>query len=272
MLLMSCLTTRDDEPIDLLVSQRGAGWTRLDTPCPLPTGLRAAALLTAETTGGVHLLALSETEPDKILHCVSDDLRQWSPPRTLAIPPGPAEARPRRCVDAYVDPDKGLYRVIWSVGEPDDAGGRGVWASTSANLTDWTDPVLLFDAGFAIGAVSATRGRGGYLMAFTDRRGEDKPGTYFRAIRTAGSPMAAGPFMRVSSLLTPRLTRRPALCFHAGRWLLVYERYEPTRLEALASEDGRTWRDITASVHLPRGRRPSLCAVDEAIARRALES
>jgi hypothetical protein len=155
--------------------------------------------------------------------------------------------------------------MIWTCPTEDARGARGVWTASSRDFERWTQPVLLFDPGFALADPVIVEHEGSYTMAFTDMRGEDRPGTYFRAIRTASSRLGPGPFVGISALLTPKLTRSPALAREGKTWTLIYERTDAGRLEAISASPKEPWRPRGEGLALPEGRWPSLWALPEAL-------
>lgn len=233
-------------------------WKRQDPTLPGPR-------LFGHRDLGICLLWAGGPRERGIFVQTSADLRSWSRPSRLEIQPGPgASARPHR-PSCYWDSRKQLYRMVWTCLRQDSTDLRGVWTASSRDFRRWTHPVLLFDPGYPVAEPVVAGQEGSYRLAFTDMRGEDRPDTYFRAIRIASGPEGAGPFLGISALLTPKLTRSGALVRDTKGWTLVYERTDTRQLEALRATEGNNWKPHTAPLALPGGRLPSACALPEGL-------
>ncbi len=260
MFVLSCITEHDKSNLEFFALGPAGTFTPLevlpgpDWPWQNPYEDRGPRMY-ATPDGSLWLMMAPQQGRPGIYASRSEDLRTWTPPEKLDISlPGPLH-RPLR-PDAYWDWEKQLHRLIWTLASGSDEL-EGVWTASSKDFIHWTQPVLLLDPGYPVCEATVLGHPGSYAMAFTDARGALRPDTYFRAIRTAWSPMGTGPFMGISALLTPKLTQSPVLIREATRRLLIYEKTGCNELGALCWTPGEEARRAEAQVNLPAARSPA---------------
>jgi beta-galactosidase len=268
------------EALHLAVSDDGWDWRPVHGGRPLPLGedppyrLRDPHLSRA-TDGRFHLFATGGWDEVAIAHAVSDDLLAWSTPEPVAVMAGVAGARNCWAPECVHDPVDGSYRLLWSATvNPDDGldwrpgwwdrtHDHRIWTTTTRDFAAYASAALFFAPGYSVIDATLAEHAGRWLLAFKDERGENRPGTPFKAIRVCAAPSATGPFRAVSDPVTPPLTESPTLFRVDDRWLMFFDHFAGGAYGAAASEDGMHWADVTARVRFPPGvRHASVLEVD----------
>ena len=206
-----------------------------------------------------------------MIHAKSDDLITWSEQILLPVMAGIPGARNAWAPEAFYGNEDGLYRLIWSstVSEdPSDAiRDHRIWACETEDFRSFSKSHLFFDPGYNVIDATVTHLGGAYLMVFKDERGENRPGTEFKALRTAMSLRASGPFESVSDLITPSLVEGPTLYRKDELWVMLYDHFHDHHYGASLSEDGRNWQVSEVEIALPEGpRHGSVIEIDDEVA------
>jgi hypothetical protein len=146
-------------------------------------------------------------------------------------------------------------------GGPDEDWDHRIWAATTTDFEAYSPAEWFFDPGYSVIDATVARHGGAYLMAFKDERGENRPGTAYKAIRVCTSADGRE-FAAISDLVTPTLVEGPSLFRHQGRWVMVYDHFEEGRYGASTSPDGRVWSVYDGPTRFPPGvRHGSVCAI-----------
>ena len=221
--------------------------------------------------GTFHLLATDGWGSPNIVYAKSDDLISWS--EQLAIPamadiPG---ARNAWAPEAFFGREDGLTRVIWSstvsTDLADDTRDHRIWACETEDFRSFSEPHLFFDPGYNVIDATVVACGDAYLMVFKDERGENRPGTEFKALRTAMSLRASGPFEAVSGLITPPLVEGPTLFRKDELWIMFYDHFHDHHYGASLSDDGRNWQVSEVEIDLPEGpRHGSVIEIEDEVA------
>ncbi|MFP4354489.1 MAG: hypothetical protein ACLFUJ_05135 [Phycisphaerae bacterium] len=203
-----------------------------------------------------------------LLHAASDDLRQWSDPEVLDVMAD--EPRLVRLVEpgCYCDRQRRLARIYWTAEfrSPSGTIRRRIWAATTANFSEISPAVELFDPGYDVCQAAVAWGQELYLMAFKDDRGRADSQTYFQAIRVGRSQLGTGPFVGVSARLSESGAAAAALGFLQDHWLLIYRLTGSDEMLGLTSPDGTNWSSA-GTIQAPRAQRFQLIEIPDRAAR-----
>ena len=251
------------EALHLALSEDGFSFEAVNGNCPVLAGAVNTRTLrdpfvTQSADGRFHLLATDGWKSRSIVHADSDDLITWSDQTAIPVMEDVPGTRNTWAPEAFFGNEDGLFRVIWSstVSEdPDDDPGHRIWACETEDFLSFSGSHLFFDPGYNVIDATVSAYGDAYLMAFKDERGENKRGTDFKALRTAMSLSAAGPFDSVSDLVTPSLVEGPTLYRKDELWVMLYDHFIEHRYGASLSEDGRHWQVSEVEVILPEGPR-----------------
>ncbi len=268
----------ESEALHLALSEDGFAFEALNGNKPVlevtvnACTMRDPFILPAED-GRFHLLASDGWRSQHIVHAESDDLITWSEQRALPVMTDHPFARNAWAPEAFYGREDGGYRLIWSSTVSDkpqeDVRDHRIWACETEDFRSFSESRLFFDPGYnVIDATVAPYGVA-YLMAFKDERGENRAGTDNKAIRTAMSLRADGPYESASDLITPHLVEGPTLYRKEGLWVMLYDHFTERRYGASLSDDGRNWQVSEVEIVLPDGpRHGSVIEVNDEAAER----
>jgi hypothetical protein len=262
------------EALHLAISEDGFAFEALNANRPVLVGevntctLRDPFILQADD-GRFHLLATDGWKSRAIVHAQSEDLITWSRQTAIPVMEDVAGTRNVWAPEAFYGHEDGRYRIIWSstVSEDlDDSPGHRIWACETKDFESFLPAHPFFDPGYNVIDATVAAFGDAYLMAFKDERGENRIGTDYKALRTAMSFRASGPFESVSDLVTPPLVEGPTLYRKDDLWVMLYDHFHEHRYGASLSEDGRRWQVSEVKVVLPEGpRHGSVIEIDDKI-------
>ena len=262
------------EALHLAISEDGFSFHAVNDNRPVLAGeVKTRTLrdpfITQTPDGRFHLLATDGWKSTSIVHACSDDLITWSGQAAVPVMGEVPGTRNAWAPEAFCGREGGLIRLIWSSTVSDDPGdnpGHRIWACETEDFLSFSPSHLFFDPGYNVIDATVSAYGDAYLMAFKDERGENKEGTDFKAIRTAMSLSASGPFESVSDLVTPSLVEGPTLYRKDDLWVMLYDHFVEHRYGASLSEDGRHWQVSEVEVLLPEGpRHGSVIEIDDEV-------
>ena len=263
MFVMSYFRT-EAEALHLAISADGLIWEALNGNRPVLAGtssagfLRDPFLLQSED-GLFHLLATKGWSGQGILHGQSADLIHWQAQTTLPVMANVPGARNCWAPEGFYDSEKRLYRIVWSSSvlqsTTEDNWDHRIWEATTEDFQTCSPARPFFDPGYSVIDATVMRLSDRWLMAYKDERGENRPGTEFKAIRTAWAAQAEGPYREISELLSPPLTEGPLLFRRKGVLIMLFDHFSEGRYGGLQSSDGDTWSPLPHPPVLPDGLR-----------------
>lgn len=275
MFLMSYFRT-DAEALHFAVSADGLRWEALNGNRPVLAGTLAGGsirdpFLVQSADGLFHLLATSGWGDQGILHTQSADLIHWQQQATLPVMAGVPGVRNCWAPECFYDFEEGIYRILWSssvaLGAAEEDWNHRIWEVTTKDFKTCSSARLFFDPCYSVIDATVVRFGGRWLMAFKDERGQNRPGTGFKAIRAAWASQAAGPHSEISALLSPPLTEGPVLFRREGMLTMLFDHFSEGYFGGLQSADGRTWNALPNPLVLPDGvRHASVLEVDDGVA------
>ena len=223
--------------------------------------------------GAFQLLATDGWGGASIMHATSADLITWSDQRVIPVMENVEGTRNCWAPEAFYAREEKTYLLIWSSTVSDSPEQKvrdhRIWCCETTDFSAFSEPRLFFDPGYNVIDATVAPYGDAYLMAFKDERGVNKAGTDFKAIRTAMSLKAGGPYEAVSDLVTPSLVEGPTLYQKDGLWVMLYDHFVDHRYGASLSEDGRSWDVSEVEIILPEGpRHGSIIEIDDQVAYR----
>ncbi len=275
MLLMPYFRT-ESEALHLAVSSDGLNWKALNGNNPvlegtLPGGSMRDPFLLRSEDGLFHLLATNGWNSSGILHTQSADLIHWQEQTVLPVMAEVPGVRNCWAPEGFYDPEKGIYRILWSSSVAQSAANEDwdhrIWGAATKDFHTCSPSRLFFDPGYSVIDATVVRFSGRWLMAFKDERGQNRPGTDFKAIRVAWSPQAEGPYAEISALLSPPPTEGPVLFRREEMLTMLFDHFLEGYFGGLQSADGHTWGSLPALPALPDGlRHASVLEVEDSVA------
>ncbi len=274
--VMSYFRTKK-EALHLAISHDGYRWKALRKNRPIVSShIRTRTMrdpfLFRDMEGFFHLFATDGWTSRHIIHARSDDLLDWVDMEALPVMADIPGALNSWAPEAFYDPGRGVYRLIWS-STVSKTGERGawdhrIWSAATEDFRNCDAPSLFFDPGYSV--IDATIRREGdtCAMAFKDERGSDTRTSPHKAIRICTSAGDCYSFGDISDIVTPPLTEGPILFRCHERWMLFYDHYMDGHWGASVSVDLENWINITKGVEFPNGpRHGSVVEVEEELYR-----
>jgi beta-xylosidase len=255
--LLSYFRTQD-EALHLAWSEDALSWSALNDNRPLlraTVGNRSVRdpFIRACEDGFYHLLSTDSWWSPNLLHARSADLLEWEPWAILPVMESVAGTRNAWAPEFFYDAARRVYFLFWAsitAGKP----YQRIWYSETTDFRTLTAPAILFDPGYSVIDATVVEHAGAFYMIYKDERGENAPGTDFKAMRVATASDPRGPYTPQTGLVTPHLTEGPTV-FRAGdRWRMLYDFFTDNRWGASESEDLLHWHPID-HLSVPQGAR-----------------
>lgn len=266
-LLMSYFTA-EDESLFLAYSRDGRNFTALNDGRPvLPGTVGNRSLrdpfIAAGPDGRFHLLATDGWTSTAIVHASSEDLLEWSEQELIPVMADVPGAHNAWAPEFFLDPDAGLYYVIWSsVVDPGATADNSwqhvgqdhrIWCCTTSDFRSYSAPRIFFDPGHSVIDATVVYHDGLYTMAYKDERGMNAPTTSHKDIHLTTFRSPGSSFSHPHGPVTPSAVEGPTLFRREDEWVLLFDHYLEGRYGSLCSSDGLGWR--TAAVTVPPGTR-----------------
>jgi glycosyl hydrolase family 43 len=254
-----------DEALHLAWSEDALSWSALNGNQPV---LRATVgnhsvrdpFIRRCEDGYYHLLSTDSWWSPNLLHARSADLLEWEPWTVLPAMGGVAGTRNAWAPEFFFDAVRGISLVFWASITADRPYQR-IWFAETSDFRSLTPPAVLFDPGYSVIDATLVEYAGTVTMIYKDERGENAPGTGFKAMRVATAPDPRGPYTPKTGLLTPPLTEGPAVFRVEDRWRMLYDFFTDDRWGASESEDLLHWHPVDHLSVPPGARHGSVFSV-----------
>lgn len=157
--------------------------------------------------------------------------------------------------EASYDPIKDEYIVYWS--DPSANNGNGcTYANTSKDLEEFSQPFVLFDAGYSIIDANIIKWKGSYYMVFKDERGNNEDGGGGKTIQMAKSDsLEPGTFKQYTGPITETLVEGPFMFKVNGEetWYHYFDYFKEHKfgLSVTHDLDSGEWEFLGKSSTMP---------------------
>lgn len=157
--------------------------------------------------------------------------------------------------EASYDPLKDEYIVYWS--DPSANNGNGcTYANTSKDLENFSQPFVLFDAGYTMIDANITKWNGTYYMVFKDERGNNADGGGGKKILMAKSKsLEPGTFEQYTGPITDTLVEGPFMFKVNGeeKWYHYYDYFNEHKfgVSVTSDLDSGMWEFLGKSTTMP---------------------
>jgi hypothetical protein len=216
----------EDEALHLARRGDWPTWTALNDNRPV---LRAAGHRSIRAPfirqcgdGRYHLLSTDSWWSPNILHTQSRDLVSWEPWDVLPAMTGVAGTRNAWATEFFYDASRRVYLIFRASITPGEPYQR-IWYAETAHFRALSPPAMLFDPGCSVIDATLIEEAGTCYLIYKDERGENKPGTEYKAMRVATASDPRGPYVPRTGLVTPSLTEGPAVFRVGERWRMLYD-------------------------------------------------
>lgn len=180
--------------------------------------------LLQETEGRFRVLFTNGWDTNSICTAVSDDLKHWSAPQRLGLMeslPDTANVWAPECV---FDGKTGQYMLFWSSSFHKTNRGQKknhrIWRCFTKDFESFSAPELFFDPGYNCIDATLCQSENGWVMAFKDERGSNRPQTRYKNIHLAFSDDLHKPFEHITPPVTGHLTEGPFIVPKDGSFYL----------------------------------------------------
>lgn len=192
----------------------------------------------------------------------SKDLIHWSEQQYIPVMEHEPDARNSWAPEIYYDDRQGLYIIYWSTTIPgrfpatestgDDGYNHRMYYTTTKNFEDFSPTKLLYDQGFNVIDGTIIREDRKYYMFLKDETRYPPE----KNIRIAHSEHLEGPYSRPSAPITGDYwAEGPTAIKINKQWIVYFDKYQNHKMGAVASEDLKSWKDISEKIHFPEGTR-----------------
>jgi len=194
---------------------------------------------------------------DRIIgYAETRDFVTWSEQR--AIPVMEHEKGCRNCwaPELTYDPDTGTYHIYWASTIAGRGDGHRIYRTTTRDFKTFTPTEKWFDPGFSVIDAAIVRDplTHDWVMTIKDER--EKPVAKKHILTTRTKSLDKGFPTKLDGPINfgPDWVEGPSP-FLVGKEIFVcFDNYRRGRYNMISSADGgKTWKDRTAELHLPKG-------------------
>lgn len=251
------------QKLHLAYSYDGINWKKLNDgltvlPTTVGNGNVRDPFIFRKKDGSFGVVATQGWDTSQIYFWDSEDLVNYSNERLKTVTKsGIAGLTGARAwaPEASYDPIADQYMVYWS--DPYANGNNGsIYANTSADLETFSDPFVLFDAGYQIIDANIVKWQGTYYMLFKDERGNNSDGGGGKHILMAkADSIAAGEFAQYTGAITEAPVEGPFMFKVIGeeKWYHYYDYFNEHKFGLSVSTDlaSGQWEFLGKSETMP---------------------
>lgn len=251
------------QKLHLAYSYDGINWNKLNDgltvlPTTVGNGNVRDPFIFRKKDGSFAVVATQGWDTNQIYFWDSQDLVTYTNERLRAVTKsGIAGLTGARAwaPEASYDPIKDQYIVYWS--DPYANGNNGsIYANTTTDLENFSDPFVLFDAGYQIIDANIVKWQGTYYMLFKDERGNNSDGGGGKHILMAkADSIEAGAFQQYTGAITEAPVEGPFLFKVIGeeKWYHYYDYFNEHKFGLSVSTDlaSGEWEFLGKSETMP---------------------
>lgn len=252
-----------EQKLHLAYSYDGVNWKKLnDGMTVLPTTMGSGAVrdpyIFRKKDGSFGVIATQGWDNPAVYLWDSEDLVEYTNERlktvTKAGVVGLTGAR-AWAPEAIYDPITDQYIIYWS--DPYANGNNGsTYANTTSDLENFSDPFVLFDAGYQIIDANILKWEGTYYMVFKDERGNNTDGGGGKHILMAkADSLVPGEFVQYTEAITEAPVEGPFMFkdIHEEKWYHYYDYFNEHKFGLSVSTDlaGGQWEFLGKSTTMP---------------------
>lgn len=217
-----------------------------------------------------HLIWTTDWESQEIGYACSPDLLNWSTQRVLPVMKSIPGTRNCWAPELTYDSEKQQYLIFWSstvpgmfeetAGSSETEYNHRIWASTTKDFQELSEPFVLFDPGFNVIDATLLQRKSGETY-FIVKNETLKP--VAKDLFYCRSESVSGPYGKPSKPFTKSWVEGPAT-LEIGEYVYVFfDQYTEKRYGAVRSKNFENWEDVSEQVSFPQGaRHGSIVTVD----------
>lgn len=195
--------------------------------------------------GLYHMLSTNGWMSKYIVHATSIDLKSWSEQKLIPVMESIKGTCNSWAPECIYDKKNQVYVIFWSSTVKKSIISKRknhrIWAVTTKNFVDFSDPFILFDPGHNVIDATMLYHNGKVIMAFKDERGVNLPNTKHKGIKIAVADNPLGPFKVVTDIISPQLVEGPTLYKINNEIVMLFDHFMEGRYGAMISSDGINW-------------------------------
>ncbi len=206
---------------------------------------------------GVYRMVWTTSWHDRIIgYAETRDFVNWSEQR--AIPVMEYEKGCRNCwaPELTYDPDTGTYHIYWASTISGRGDGHRIYRTTTRDFKTFTPTEKWFDPGFSVIDAAIVRDSLTHDWVMTIKDEREKPVAKKHILTTRTKSLDKGFPTKLDGPINfgPDWVEGPSP-FLVGKEIYVcFDNYRRGRYNMISSSDGgKTWKDRTAELHLPKG-------------------
>lgn len=257
----------ESEALYLAISEDGRSWKDVNCGNALLKGTKSNKVIRdpfiLKGEDGLYRLLFTDGWASKnIIYSESSDLVNWSEQRIIPVMENIEGANNSWAPEAIYDEKSGFYYIYWSSTiDKSNLKKRDhrIWYCKTKDFKEFSDSKVFYDPGYSVIDASIIKQDKGYLMAFKDERGENKPDTPYKAMRMLKIKDLENIEEKPSPLVTGPLTEGPSLIKDDhGNILMYYDYFEEDRYGLSISRDGINWEKEESLLHINKARHGSI--------------
>ncbi len=203
-------------------------------------------------TGLYHMVWTTGWTGVTIGHASSRDLVHWSAQQAVPVMAAFPGTRNTWAPELVWDDAARRFLIVWAstVGEAGTEGDHRLYATTTRDFRNFSPTTKFFDPGFSVIDATFLKHDGRTIMFFKDERKQPLR----KVIQWCEATLSPTPrFGPLSAPITPAWSEGPTAIAVDGEMLVFFDRYTDKRWGAVASRDGRSWRDVSGRIAVPAG-------------------
>lgn len=253
----------NQQKLHLGYSYDGINWSSLNDgnsvlPTTLGNGNVRDPFIMRKKDGSFGILATQGWDTSQIYLWDSQDLVKFENERLKTVTTSSVAGLTGRrawAPEASYDPVNDEYIIYWS--DPYANGNNGcIYGNTSADLVEFSEPFVMFDAGYQIIDANIIKHKGTYYMVFKDERGNNSDGGGGKHILMAQSDsLEPGSFVQYTGAITGAPVEGPFMFKVNGeeKWYHYYDYFNEHKFGVSSCTDlaGGEWTFLGKSETMP---------------------
>ena len=267
-LLFAYFKDNGEDGLHLASSPDGYQWTALNNdqsflkPTVSKDKLMRDPCIIRGKDGLFHMVWTTSWHDRGIGYASSKDLIHWSEQQDVPVMAQEPTAKNCWAPEITYDAKNAQYMIYWATtipgrfaqGETTQEGGNNhrIYYVTTKDFKTYTPAKVLYDQGFNV--IDATIQPDGkrYVMFLKDETREPAQ----KNLRVAYADELTGPYGPPSAPITGKYWAEGPTAIQLGaQWLVYFDKYTEHKYGAVASNDLKTWTDVSDRIQFPKGTR-----------------
>ncbi len=214
--------------------------------------MRDPSIARDPATGLYHMVWTTSWTGVTIGHASSRDLIHWSAQQAVPVMAAFPGTRNSWAPELTWDDTARRFLIVWAstVGPAGQEGDHRLYATTTRDFRTFAPTTKFYDPGFSVIDATFLKHAGRTIMFVKDERKEPLR----KVIQWCEATLTPTPrFGPLSEPITPAWSEGPTAIAVDGEMRVFFDRYTDKRWGAVASNDGKVWRDVSDRITIPAG-------------------